>query len=241
MYLYETYSLEGALNMSLDIGLGEVVDDITLRFYTWKVPTLSLGKHQKADELDYEYITSQGFDIVRRPSGGRAVLHWEELTYSVIVPRNHKLFNTTVLEFYNDISKIIVRGLNDLGYPVEIAGGGKKVLSHVCFHVPSAYEIVLDGIKVVGSAQMRTQNYILQHGSIVLVPHDEIKYCFKSTKNLEIPMIGLYDYNFIPLENIVSSLKNSFERYFGPIVELPYGELLKNKANELVGKFIWER
>lgn len=71
MYFYETYGLDGALNMALDVALGEIVDDFTLRFYTWKVPTLSLGKHQNADDLDYEYINSQGYDIVRRPSGGR--------------------------------------------------------------------------------------------------------------------------------------------------------------------------
>lgn len=241
MYFYETYGLDGALNMALDVALGEIVDDVTLRFYTWKVPTLSLGKHQNADDLDYEYINAQGYDIVRRPSGGRAVLHWDELTYSVVVPKTHELFNTTVLEFYNTISKIIVKGLNNLGYPVEIVEGKKKPLSHVCFQVPSVYEVALDGIKVIGSAQTRTQDYILQHGSIVLISHDEVKHCFKSTKNLEIPLVGLYNYKVIPLADIVNGLKEAFEEYFGEAEKLPYEDQLKIKSNELVGRFLWKK
>lgn len=240
MYFYESYNLDGATNMAIDVALGEVTDDVTVRFYTWKIPTLSLGKHQKIEDLNYEYIENQKFDIVRRPSGGRAVLHWEELTYCVIIPKRHELFNTKVLELYYFISKIIAGGLNDLGYPVELVDGKRKLLTDVCFQVPSAYEVVLDGIKVIGSAQMRTQDYILQHGSIVLVPHDEIKYCFKKTRDLEIPMKGLYDYKFVPLKDIVEGLKVAFEKHLSPTKLFPFEELLKAKANELKGRFLWK-
>ncbi|QAV33356.1 lipoate-protein ligase A [Fervidobacterium changbaicum] len=218
MYIFETYGFKGSKNMAIDVTLGQIaneLNDAILRFYTWEVPTLSLGKHQKADDVDFEYIEKNGFDLVRRPSGGRAVLHWDEVTYSIVIPNGHELFKYGVLELYNLISKIIVNGLNRLGYPVELTEGKNKPVSHVCFQVPSTYEITLNGIKVVGSAQTRTQDYILQHGSIVLIPHEEIKHCFRSTKTLDIPLIGLYNYARREFSEIVKSLKESFEDYFG--------------------------
>ncbi|HPV62816.1 MAG TPA: lipoate--protein ligase family protein, partial [Fervidobacterium sp.] len=111
----ETYDYPGALNMAIDVAIGELTDDVFLRFYTWERPTLSLGKHQDGADIDEDYIRKSGFDVVRRPSGGRAVLHWDELTYSVIIPSTHDLFDTKVLELYNLLSGIIVDGLNDIG------------------------------------------------------------------------------------------------------------------------------
>lgn len=218
LYFFETYGFDGLKNMGIDVALGvfsEKLNDVILRFYTWKVPTLSLGKHQNSDDIDVDYLKENNFDLVRRPSGGRAVLHWDELTYSVVVPKNHELFETSVLELYNLISKLLIEGLRRLGYPVELTEGKKKASTHVCFQVPSTYEITMNGVKVVGSAQTRTQDYILQHGSIVLIPHDEVKHCFKSTKNLDIPLIGLYYYQHKPMEEIAESIKLSFESRFG--------------------------
>jgi len=234
LYVLETYKLKGSKNMAVDVTLGQVaneLNDVILRFYTWERPTLSLGKHQKASDVDFDYLEENGFDIVRRPSGGRAVLHWDEVTYSIVVPRGHELFKLGVLELYNLISKIIVAGLNKLGYPVELTTGKNKPSSHICFQVPSAYEITLNGTKVVGSAQTRTQDYILQHGSIVLVPHEEIKHCFKNTKTLDIPLIGLYDYADEEFLQIVESLKEAFENYFGKGRE--FDENLQTKVLEI--------
>jgi len=234
LYVLETYKLKGSKNMAVDVTLGQVaneLNDVILRFYTWERPTLSLGKHQKASDVDFDYLEENGFDIVRRPSGGRAVLHWDEVTYSIVVPRGHELFKLGVLELYNLISKIIVAGLNKLGYPVELTTGKNKPSSHICFQVPSAYEITLNGTKVVGSAQTRTQDYILQHGSIVLVPHEEIKHCFKNTKTLDIPLIGLYDYADKEFLQIVESLKEAFENYFGKGRE--FDENLQTKVLEI--------
>lgn len=237
MYIIETYGFDGAVNMAYDVALGEIVDDVVLRFYTWKTPTLSLGRHQKTDDLDLEYIVAKNFDLVRRPSGGRAVLHWDEITYSVVVPKNQELFNTTVLELYNLLSELLVRGLRKAGYPVEMVEGRKKIASHVCFQTPSAYEIALNGIKVVGSAQTRTQDYILQHGSIILIPHDEIKYCFRSTKNLNIPLIGLYDYKYVPFDDIVSGIRESFGDFFGQTKRFINQNVLFEKINDNLHKF----
>ncbi|MGC8820648.1 MAG: lipoate--protein ligase family protein [Fervidobacterium sp.] len=242
MYVIETYNLSGAKNMAYDLAIGELTNEVTLRFYTWKVPTLSLGKHQDENDLDIEYINSKGFDVVKRPSGGRAVLHWDELTYSVVIPQTHQLFKTGVLELYNFLSKLIVDGLKRLGFPVEIVEGKRKTLSHVCFQTPSAYEIVLNGIKVVGSAQTRTQSYILQHGSIVLIPHEEVKYCFKTTKHVNIPMIGLYNYKYVSTSEIVSSISHSFSQHFGEPKRFGKNEfdMLEEKSKELEGRFLWK-
>jgi len=234
LYVFETYGLNGSKNMAVDVALGQVVNelnDVILRFYTWERPTLSLGKHQKAKDVDFDYLEENGFDIVRRPSGGRAVLHWDEVTYSIIIPRGHELFKFGVLELYNLISKIIVAGLNKLGYPVELTTGKNKPSSHICFQVPSAYEITLNGKKVVGSAQTRTQDYILQHGSIVLIPHEEIKHCFKNTKTLDVPLIGLYDHAYNEFSQIVENLKGAFENYFGKGTE--FDENLQTKVLEI--------
>lgn len=238
MYLLETYDLNGSDNMAMDVAIGELLtNEVVLRFYTWKVPTLSLGKHQKVDDLDWDFIEKNGYEVVRRPSGGRAVLHWDEITYSIIIPKSKDLFNTTVLELYNLISSLIVDGLQKIGYPVKIVEGKHKATSHVCFQVPSTYEIVLNGIKVVGSAQMRTQEYILQHGSIILKPHEEVKYCFKTTRNLDIPLVGLYDHKIIPTGQIVESLKRSFESYFGLSKAFPYEDKLNEQVLNLSQKF----
>lgn len=239
----ETYDYPGALNMAIDVAIGELTDDVFLRFYTWERPTLSLGKHQDGADIDEDYIRKSGFDVVRRPSGGRAVLHWDELTYSVIIPSTHDLFDTKVLELYNLLSGIIVDGLNDIGYPVKIVEGHRKPVSSVCFQVPSIYEVALNDIKVIGSSQTRTQRYILQHGSIVLIPHDEIKQCFKSTKHLDIPLIGLYSYVEKPMDEIAYALKSSFEKYFGRAKELKDGQFdeIISKANGMVGMFVWKR
>ncbi|WP_241498792.1 lipoate--protein ligase family protein [Fervidobacterium thailandense] len=243
LYYVETLDLPGHENMAWDCVLGELVDDVTLRFYTWQRPTLSLGKHQDDSDLDLEYVRSNGFDVVRRPSGGRAVLHWDEITYAVLVPRSSELFGTSVLELYKLISELIVEGLREQGYPVEIIDGRRKALTSVCFQVPSSYEIVLNGVKVVGSAQTRTGEYVLQHGSIILKPHKEVKYCFKSTKSLQIPLIGLYDVLEVPVEGIMASIKESFEKVFGPARPLP-PELLE-RVRSLVGerawRFVWRR
>lgn len=229
--------------MAWDCVLGELVNDVTLRFYSWQKPTLSLGKHQSDADLDWEYIKANDFDVVRRPSGGRAVLHWDEITYSVLVPRSSELFGMSVLQLYKLISELIVDGLRKLGYPVEIVDGRRKALTSVCFQVPSAYEIVLNGVKVVGSAQTRTGDYILQHGSIILRPHDEVKYCFKSTKDAEIPLVGLYDVFEVPTENITDSIKESFENYFGPSKLLPLDlfEKAENLVKERAWRFLWKR
>ena len=155
--------------------LGEVLNGNsppTLRFYAWEPFCLSLGYAQLSDDVDMDRLTQHGWQLVRRRTGGRAILHGDELTYSVILPPNHPLATGTIVDSYRRLSQALLQGLQLLA-----------VLSHaqpkqdkqpntnqapVCFEVPSDYEITAEGRKLVGSAQMRRRGAVLQHGSLPL-------------------------------------------------------------------------
>lgn len=169
----------GAENMGVDeaILLAHAAGKVppTLRFYRWNPPAVSLGYFQDyLTEVDAAACRRLGVDIVRRTTGGRAVLHDKEVTYSVIVSMDQ--LPGTVAETYLRLAGGLVLGLRDLGVDAVLApergapGGTGDAGSPggACFEVPSSYEIVAGGKKVVGSAQVRRQGAILQHGSILL-------------------------------------------------------------------------
>jgi lipoate-protein ligase A len=141
-----------------------------LRFYRWQPAALSLGYFQRIDsEVDREECSKRGFDIVRRLTGGRGVLHHHELTYSVACPE--AVLPISVVESYRVLSEGLVAGLRSLGIPAEMASRpqpGMEGPTAACFDTPSWYEITLAGKKLVGSAQTRCQGAILQHGSLLL-------------------------------------------------------------------------
>ena len=131
----------------------------TLRFYGWQPPCLSLGYAQRAErEVDFEGCTRLGVDWVRRPTGGRAILHdWSELTYSLTAMEHEPYLKGGVLESFRKISGALVEGLHRLGVEAETAGKEARGASTAaCFDAPSAYEITFGGRKLIGSAQART-------------------------------------------------------------------------------------
>jgi len=145
----------------------------TLRLYGWKRPAVSLGYFQKTDEtVNSRYCRERGIDIVRRPTGGRAVCHGHDLTYSVVSREDATRFRGGIMETYRLLSECIRRGLKRAGIETAIAqphgtedaaeGGG------CCFSVPAQYELLAGGRKICGSAQMRVRGVFLQHGSIPL-------------------------------------------------------------------------
>ncbi|MFM1653046.1 biotin/lipoate A/B protein ligase family protein [Brevibacillus sp. B_LB10_24] len=149
----------------------------TVRFYTWEPATLSIGYFQKAaKEIDLDAVKGSGLGFVRRPTGGRAVLHDKELTYSVIVSESHPKMPSGVTEAYKVISLGLLHGFQELGLQAEmvsLASEEEKEKysspgSSACFDSPSWYELVVEGKKVAGSAQTRQKGVILQHGSILL-------------------------------------------------------------------------
>lgn len=143
----------------------------TLRFYAWTPPCVSLGRNQRGAEVDAPRCAALGYDIVRRPTGGRAILHTDELTYSIIASPDHPLMAGLVLDSYLRISRGLVAGLRRLGINAQEAPGSNRAgpdVSAACFEVPSAYEIMANGRKVLGSAQARRAKSVLQHGSLPL-------------------------------------------------------------------------
>ena len=165
----------GAYNMAVDEAIGRAVAQEaappTLRFYAWEPPCVSLGRNQALASVDSARCAALGYDIVRRPTGGRAILHTDELTYSVAARPENPLMAGMVLESYLRLGYGLVAGLEELGIPAEEAPGTNRAgrdVSAACFEVPSAYEIVADGRKLLGSAQTRRSDYVLQHGSLPL-------------------------------------------------------------------------
>lgn len=149
----------------------------TIRFYGWNPPTLSIGYFQQgAGEADLERVRELGYGFVRRPTGGRAVLHDRELTYSIIVPEEYPGIPKRVTEAYRVLSEGLLQGFRELGLQAEMADLGSREErekydapgSAACFDSPSWYELVVEGRKAAGSAQLRHKGVVLQHGSILL-------------------------------------------------------------------------
>ncbi|SDD60200.1 lipoate--protein ligase family protein [Sporomusa acidovorans] len=148
----------------------------TLRFYGWQPAAVSLGYFQKAvGEVDMEACRRQGIDVVRRLTGGRAVLHDAELTYSLVVSEKQPLVPATITASYRFFCQGLLAGLKELGVEAQMsmpkAAYGqvkRQPASAACFDAPSHYEVSYNGRKLVGSAQVRKEGVILQHGSILL-------------------------------------------------------------------------
>jgi len=145
----------------------------TIRFYDWKPPTASCGYNQNAEkEVDFNALQEFGYDFVRRPTGGRLVLHDHEITYAVIAPTSGKL-GGNVTASYSEISRALAAGLKILGINVELEKGNlssahQREDVNPCFTSSSRYELTYNKKKIVGSAQVRKDGVLLQHGSILM-------------------------------------------------------------------------
>ncbi|HQT94024.1 MAG: hypothetical protein B7Z61_06945 [Acidobacteria bacterium 37-71-11] len=166
----------GAWNMAVDEALAEAVDAgrsaPVLRLYRWSPPCLSLGFSQPYEAADAGFCAARGADVVRRPTGGRAVLHHLELTYAVAAPLGRGPFTHDLQAVYRTICRALVVGLRAVGVPAELSGAPadgmiKPTQAIPCFVGPAAGEVVVGGRKLVGSAMRRVGNSILQHGSIL--------------------------------------------------------------------------
>lgn len=165
----------GAMNMAIDeammIALSRGLAPPTLRVYRWDPPAISIGYFQRlSEEVDEGACRRNGIEIVRRPTGGRAVLHHHEVTYSILFKEGDSPAAGGVMRTYKELSRGILRGLNLLGVEAEMVMGRVKAghLHGACFDAPSWCEIAVNGRKLVGSAQLRRGGVILQHGSILL-------------------------------------------------------------------------
>jgi lipoate-protein ligase A len=189
--LIKTEPAHGSWNMAVDEAILESViagDSLaTLRLYAWEPACLSLGYAQPLEDVDQDALEKRGLELVRRPTGGRAILHGDELTYSVVATDRDPRLSGGVLESYCNLSLALLEALHLLGIPaqalekppvqslatenliVESSTAPKTANQNpVCFEVPSNYEITSHGKKLVGSAQARRKEGILQHGTLLL-------------------------------------------------------------------------
>ena len=175
--LLVTPPTHGAWNMAVDESILEAVGSSsslpTLRLYAWEPACLSLGYAQPLSDVDIPRLHARGWEMVRRPTGGRAVLHTDEITYSVIAPLSEPRVAGTVLESYRRLAQALVQALTLLSLPVQVNENTSTppatAPNPVCFEVPSTYEITVGGKKLIGSAQARRKEGVLQHGSLPLV------------------------------------------------------------------------
>jgi lipoate-protein ligase A len=165
----------GAWNMAVDEAIlesaGQNLVPPTLRLFSWEPACLSLGYAQPLSDVDLPALTARGWHLVRRPTGGRAILHTDELTYSVAGPPSDPRLAGSILESYRCLSAALLSALHRLGIPAESQAASPSNLAAngpVCFEVPSNYEITVTGKKLVGSAQARRKQGVLQHGSLPL-------------------------------------------------------------------------
>lgn len=175
--LLNTAFQDGPTNMAIDEALLEtVIEEGTLpilRFYSWQPACLSLGVGQQYKHVDWEACARQGWDVVRRTTGGRAILHTDELTYSVCAPLADPRVTGSIQESYARLSQALAQGLSKLGlpvYPTPAAAENTPAAEKgpVCFDTPANYEITIGERKLIGSAQMRRREVMLQHGTLPL-------------------------------------------------------------------------
>lgn len=175
--LLRTQPARGAWNMAVDEAVleftGRGVVPPTLRLYAWVPLCLSIGYAQPIGDVDLNSLQDLGWEIVRRPTGGRAILHTDELTYAIIGPNSEPRLAGSVLESYQRLSVPLLNALQRLGISADAVEKSVPRVSDtpdnpVCFEVPSNYEITVNGKKLIGSAQARRKSGVLQHGTLPL-------------------------------------------------------------------------
>jgi lipoate-protein ligase A len=228
---------DGAWNMAVDEALlrscSEGASGPVLRLYGWAPPSLSLGAHQPVETAaDREWLRERGYDLVRRPTGGRAVLHADEVTYAVAAPLTGgpagPFEGQGIQEVYRRIAEGLHAGFLRLGIEAELVRGAARRDREAerrpdpCFTSPSRYELLWDGRKIAGSAQRRLPGAFLQHGSLPLRADEEG--AMAATGRTGLPpgwMAGLEEAAGRVLEpdEIAGALRAGFEEAFGTALE----------------------
>ncbi len=169
---------DGATQMAVDYSLCLAASSTgvpAMRVYAWKPACISLGHHQSADAIDFDRCRRDGIDVVRRATGGRAVLHDQEVTYAMAIPGTDSLFSDSIAVLHHRIAAGLVAAFRKLGIPAALEKRALDLSAHYsrpssmsCFSAAARHEIMVGGKKMVGSAQRRISGAVLQHGSILL-------------------------------------------------------------------------
>lgn len=152
----------------LDSAIENKLDYPIFRLYAWKPACVSLGRNQKDDFLDRSFLKENNIDVVRRLTGGRALLHADEITYSFICPTLYLKNGEHVVSSYKEISRILIAKFKTIGIDLDF-GSNKPIKTgfDYCMLISTGADLCYHGKKLIGSAQCRKQGYILQHGSIL--------------------------------------------------------------------------
>lgn len=207
--------------MSIDISnLNESINKKTgpvLRFYGWKKPTLTIGRNQPLTGINIDFCKSNNIDIVKRPTGGRAVLHDKELTYCFITPESYLENGSTIISSYKEISEALISGFKLLGINLSFPEHKQVyVQNDFCMAISTGADLSYKGKKIIGSAQFRKQGYILQHGSILLDINKEMLENIFYSQNSDDNLITINDINLsiTDISIISKALINGFEEKF---------------------------
>lgn len=147
--------------------VSENAKEPVFRLYGWKPACVSLGRNQKDDFLDKNFLEQNCIDTVKRLTGGRALFHDKEITYSFVCPCDYFPGAESVVESYKAISNILICTFKRLGIELSIGGGSVHTKNNYCMLVSTGADLTCNGKKLIGSAQYRAKGYILQHGSVL--------------------------------------------------------------------------
>lgn len=210
LIIYQT--LNGLENMAMDENLLEEaiksMSEPILRFYSWSEPTLSFGKNQQV-------LQDSHLPAVRRITGGRALLHDKELTYCFICHKDFLKNGESVIKSYEQISNSLILGFQELGLKLEFPEYKKvSTKSGYCMNLATGSDLTYQGKKIIGSAQARKRDYILQHGSI-LIDYDKalLERIFKEKVD-EIISLKEINSDLCNIELLCDALKRGFEKNF---------------------------
>ncbi len=205
---YDAFLLDEAIKLQ--------IKEPVLRFYGWKPKCVSLGRNQNFESINYQYCKENNIDIVKRITGGRGLLHDDEVTYSFICPIDFINNGNTIINSYKEISSAIIQGFQHLN--IELCLGGKKKAdaSHdYCMLLSTGADLCYENKKLIGSAQYRTQNYLLQHGSVLFSYNKSLlENIFNEKINSNyITCVNEINSN-LDRNNIIDAVQKGFEEYF---------------------------
>lgn len=232
-----------ALDEAISICVREVISLPTLRVYGWRIPSVTIGYFQKINDINYEYCRNNNIPIIRRPTGGRAIFHDKDITYSISVNKESEIYSFNLFESYEKIAYAFYHAFLKSGVDAEIEYRMKKdivIKSSHCFQTASYAEIIYKGNKLIGSAQKRWLNGFLQQGCIPFsVDRDRLKGIFKLDYGLVQRILTISDlFPDVSIERLKENIFYSFKEILGIefFIEKPKKEeliiadgLLKNK------------
>lgn len=194
-------------------------DEIVLRFFGWEPPSVSIGTFQKIQEINIEYLKEMNIPLVRRPTGGKGVYHNYELTYSIVIPKNHPLCELDIIDSYKEISKVFIDSLKEFGIKGELTKKGGEAKGF-CFSSQNYYEVSVNGKKIIGSAQRRKKEGILQQGSIPIeLDYEKIKKIFYLEEIDDFTSLKELN-NSIEIESLEEVLIKNFIKFFSVPYEI---------------------